>query len=456
MRHLYLMRHAKAKQPSGDMPDHERPLSQRGKRQAAAMAHVLLRWQALEGEIYVSSAARTRETFDQLAEQLPEHNLANQVHVDEGLYTFEGNALLAWLTALPNEASRVLIIGHNPALPELARWLNKQVPYSLPTAGLLHFTLPDTPWSGVEPGSAEWLGRLTPEEASYPLFQRLAPKLPSQGDTETASRIYNALAHQYLMIRALEPGVIAGDDPEFLHQYRVNLRRSRAIGESVHSITKVPSLKQMLKRLKRRAQATSELRDLDVLLNHLSETPPPLCAGTRKGLQQWLLRCQRVQHQTLCQQISAPVYAEEMQGWQAFIAADDVGKALAKLTPKRIKAVLAERIARHNDELAALSLDSPDTAFHELRKRVKRIRYVADLNPASPQRLLSDLKCRQRLLGDYQDVCTRQTWVEAFIASPDIESDQKQECETWRNALEAQKQRLREDVIALAPLKVRF
>lgn len=51
MRHLYLMRHAKAKQPSGDMTDHQRPLRKRGKRQAAAMAHVLQHWQALEGDL---------------------------------------------------------------------------------------------------------------------------------------------------------------------------------------------------------------------------------------------------------------------------------------------------------------------------------------------------------------------------------------------------------------------
>lgn len=71
MRHLYVMRHAKAKQPSGDMTDHQRPLRKWGKRQAGAMARVLQGWHALEGEIYVSTAARTRETFDAVVAQLP-------------------------------------------------------------------------------------------------------------------------------------------------------------------------------------------------------------------------------------------------------------------------------------------------------------------------------------------------------------------------------------------------
>lgn len=78
MRHLFVMRHAKAKQPSGDMADHQRPLRKRGKRQAAAMAPVLQRWQALEGEVYVSTSARTRATFDEIAGRLPDRPMANR------------------------------------------------------------------------------------------------------------------------------------------------------------------------------------------------------------------------------------------------------------------------------------------------------------------------------------------------------------------------------------------
>ena len=451
MRHLYLMRHAKAKQPSGDMIDHQRPLRKRGKRQAAAMAPALQRWQALEGEVYVSTAARTRETFDEIAVQLPEHTLINQVHFDEDLYTFDGAGLQAWLKALPNGAERVLVIGHNPALHDLARWLDKAAPHLLPTGSVLHFTRPDTAWKSVGQGDAKLVGCLTPEAVSYSLFKRLAPQ-PRKHNNDTASRVRDMLEHQYQMIRALEAGVIAGVDPEFLHQYRVNLRRSRAVGESVHAITRVPGLKKMLKRLKQRAQATSDLRDIDVFLEDMVKTPPPLTSGSRQGLMQWLLACQRERHQALCQQLNAPAYAEEMEAWQHFIASDDVGKALSKLTPKRIRRVLNERIARHDEDLAALSLDTHDTGFHELRKGVKRIRYLADLNPETPEPFLSQLKHRQRLLGEYQDLCSRQAWLDAFSASPDNDPQQPQECAQWRASLEKPKLALRKKVVALKPL----
>ncbi|KPQ23342.1 MAG: phosphohistidine phosphatase [Halomonas sp. HL-48] len=448
MRHLFVMRHAKAKQPSGDTADHQRPLRKRGKRQAAAMAPVLQRWQALEGEVYVSTSARTRATFDEIAGRLPDCPLANQVHFDEALYTFEGDALLAWLKALPEGAERVLIIGHNPALVELARWLDRASPTKLSTASVLHFTLPQMPWSAMEQGGATLVGSLSPEAASYPLFKRRAPK-PPDPKNDMATRTRAMLAHQCRMIEALEPGVIAGEDPEFLHQYRVNLRRSRAVGESLRSVTKVPGLKKQLKALKHRARATSDLRDLDVFLEDLGNLSPPLSVNTRKDLQQWLQACRAEQHNAVCQLLRAPEYAEQLQNWQAFIASGEVKKALSKLTSKRINTVLDKRIAAHDDDLALLASDAD---LHELRKRVKRIRYLADLTPATSKRFLAQLKHRQRLLGDFQDICTRQAWLDAFCASLSPDSQQKQECHQWRASLEEPKQKLREEILACVPL----
>lgn len=452
MRHLYVMRHAKAKQGDGDMADHQRPLRKRGRRQAAAMARVLQQWQALEGEIHVSDAVRTRETFDEIAAQLPELSLNERRRVDEAVYTFDGQTLLAWLKALPNKADRVLVIGHNPALLELALWLCGDAPRSLPTGGALHLTLPDTPWSAVAQDSAELATSLTPEQASHALFKRKAPAQPALHKAGLAKRIRGLLEHQCLMVRALEPGVAAGIDPEFLHKYRVNLRRSRAIGESVLATTRVPGLKKRLKRLKRRAQATSELRDLDVFLESLAERPPPLSTRSHQALEHWLQSRKQEQHEALCQQLGTTDYNDEMLAWHGFVASRELHKALRKLSSKRIEEVLTERIARHDQDLALLSIDGTDEAFHKLRKSVKRIRYLAELEPQRHKRLLEGLKHRQRLLGDLQDLCTRQAWIDAFSASSPNAPRRKQECDAWRGELEDQKRALREQVIALSPL----
>ncbi len=462
MRHLFLMRHAKAKQGSGDMTDHQRPLSKRGRRQAAAMAVPLQRWRALEGMVYSSDATRTRETLDEIAGQLtelsqPELPLAERARLDEALYTFDGQALLAWLKHLPDEADRVLVIGHNPALLELARWLCREAPDALPTGSLLHLTLPDQPWPALEKHGAELVMSLTPENASHSLFQRRAPAPPDLRKADLAGRLHGQLGHLHRLARALEPGVIAGVDPEFLHQYRVNLRRSRAIGEAVLATArqsgsgKVPRLKKRLKRLKQRAQATSDLRDLDVFLESLAKVPPPLEARTRRALHDWLRDRARELHERLCHQLRQPDYADEMQAWQDFLDAAGFRQALARLAPARIEAVLAERIAGHDHDLAALSREAPDEAFHDLRKAVKRIRYLAELEPKRHRRFLKWLKQRQTLLGDFQDLCTREAWLEAFFAA-ESGPEPAAEARAWCAALEEEKLALREQITALPPL----
>lgn len=464
MRHLFLMRHAKAKKASGDMADHQRPLRKRGRREAAAMAVPLRRWQALEGELHVSDATRTQETFVEVAEQCSEFPLAERARFDEALYTFDGQALLAWLKTLPDEADKVLVIGHNPALLELADWLCGGAPDDLATGGVLHLTLADTPWHSVAQLSAELADSLSPEQASHAFFKRRAPEPPDLGKADLRHRICELLAHQCRMVRALEPGVIAGVDPEFLHQYRVNLRRSRAIGESVLATAekpagkktpghkKLPGLKKRLKRLKRRAQATSDLRDLDVFLESLDTTPPPLSPRSRLALQRWLHARHQTHHEALCQQLNEPEYDDEMLDWQRYLTSKTFRKGLGRLSSDRIETVLAERILSHDHDLAAIDSESDDEAFHDLRKSVKRIRYLAELEPKRHRDFLARLKRRQTLLGDFQDLCTRQVWINAFASDARNAPRRKEECDAWRAALQKEKLALREEIVALEPL----
>ncbi|MFB9147035.1 CHAD domain-containing protein [Halomonas alkalicola] len=461
MLELYLLRHAKAKRGGSELPDAERPLSQRGRRQAVAMAPALMRWGAFEGEVVSSPARRTRETLEAMAAALPEGTLGSVARFGEALYTFDGEALRDWLQTLPEGNRRVLVVGHNPVLLELARWLSPVAPDSLPTGGLLHLSLPGETWQALARHTAERLACLTPEQASHALFQRRAPAPPELRKADLAGRLQGQLGHLYRLVRALEPGVMAGIDPEFLHQYRVNLRRSRAIGEAVLATVrqagngKAPGLKKRLKALKQRAQATSDLRDLDVFLESLAQAPPPLQASTRRALHAWLNERAREQHERLCRQLGQPDYAADMQAWQAFLDGDGFRQALARLSAARVAAVLDERIAGHDSDLAALTPDAPDEAFHDLRKAVKRIRYLAELDPKRHRRFLKGLKQRQTLLGEFQDLCTRQAWIVAFFASaPSLASDGALEGErsAWREGLAKEKLALRTQIMALAPL----
>ncbi|MFP4138809.1 MAG: CHAD domain-containing protein [Halomonas sp.] len=99
--------------------------------------------------------------------------------------------------------------------------------------------------------------------------------------------------------------------------------------------------------------------------------------------------------------------------------------------------------------MAALAPDSPDEALHDLRKGVKRIRYLAELDPRRHRELLRRLKGRQTLLGDFQDLCTRQASIEAFARDLPEEAEA---CRAWRDTLENEKRTLREKIMALPAL----
>ncbi|WP_152208087.1 CHAD domain-containing protein [Marinobacter changyiensis] len=420
MKHLYLVRHAKSSWSDETLGDRDRPLNRRGRRQVAAIAAPLLKLGALDGPVYASGACRARETIEGLMEQLPGENLAQRVHLRDDLYTFEASDLLKWLALHGKLGHSITIIGHNPALLELARHLAGDAPKRLPTGGALHLELPTNSWKKIRKHSGKVLNQLTPKVASYTLFKRKAPAPPVIHNPSLKSRIPLVLEYQYRLIRALEAGVKAGHDPEFLHQYRINIRRSRAIAESLVEITGDKTLKKTVKVLKRRGQATSQSRDLDVFLGVLSrqQQDPSGAEALRQGRVMTFFRIRaHDEHRHLSDQMHTRAYRDDLTQWRSLITSDKFRNLLGHLGSDAVQGVLEQRINQHNTLLRQLSSTSPDGEVHKLRKLVKRIRYLAELDKAAFGATLKQLKKRQEMLGHFQDLCVQINFLDEFSRS---------------------------------------
>lgn len=115
---LALLRHAKSSWDQPGLDDFDRPLNARGT-DAAPLMGAEIRRIGLQPDITLCSPAlRTRQTL-QLA--LPELVASGRgVRFDRDLYTASAEDLLAILRALPSEAKVALIVGHNPAMHNLA------------------------------------------------------------------------------------------------------------------------------------------------------------------------------------------------------------------------------------------------------------------------------------------------------------------------------------------------
>ncbi len=114
---LWLLRHAKSSWDDPSLGDEDRPLALRGERAADLMRDYLEAADINPELILCSSALRTRQT---LARVLPPLGSSVEILIEPALYTFDADVLLDRLSRVSADVASVLLVGHNPAMQELA------------------------------------------------------------------------------------------------------------------------------------------------------------------------------------------------------------------------------------------------------------------------------------------------------------------------------------------------
>lgn len=145
-RTLVLIRHAKSDW-SGDEPDHERPLAKRGKRQAPEAGAWIAANLRLDLAV-VSPAARAHATWRLVAGELDEQP---DVVFDERVYAASSRALLTIIRELPDSATTVALVGHNPGLEDLVTLLTGEW-QPMPTSAIAVIDLEGS-WAGAGDGA---------------------------------------------------------------------------------------------------------------------------------------------------------------------------------------------------------------------------------------------------------------------------------------------------------------
>jgi phosphohistidine phosphatase len=120
MRTLWLLRHAKSSWGQAGLADHERPLNARGRDAAARIGRHLALRGVCPDLVLCSSALRARQTLERVIGAL---DAEPEIRVESDLYLAGEGALLQRLGELPDGASSVLLVGHNPGIAELAAQL---------------------------------------------------------------------------------------------------------------------------------------------------------------------------------------------------------------------------------------------------------------------------------------------------------------------------------------------
>jgi phosphohistidine phosphatase len=120
MPRLYLLRHAKSSWDDPSLDDRERPLNARGQR-AARLAARYVEMEGIAPDLVLCSPARRCiQTLEPLRDAFPR---PPEILVEEELYGAGSGDLLRRLRRVPSGTEAVMVIGHNPAIQELALML---------------------------------------------------------------------------------------------------------------------------------------------------------------------------------------------------------------------------------------------------------------------------------------------------------------------------------------------
>jgi phosphohistidine phosphatase len=129
-----LLRHAKSDWP--DVPDRDRPLAKRGRRDAPVVGRWLRDRGYLPDAVICSVAHRTRQTWELVA---PELGGSPSVRFEPRAYAASALTLLYLVRELPGQCRSGLLIGHNPGIAELAGNLASDAGDGPPRPAVLRF-----------------------------------------------------------------------------------------------------------------------------------------------------------------------------------------------------------------------------------------------------------------------------------------------------------------------------
>jgi len=165
-----LLRHAKSSHEDSSLRDYDRPLAERGRRDAPRMGEFVKEVKALPACIISSPAKRARQTtlLFLKAAGIDE----SLVKWNEDLYYGGARNYLHIIQKAPDEIDNILLVGHNPLLEETVSLLcNEQGSYTarMPTTALACIEHPAIKWEQVKPGTARFCWMMIPK-----LLDRLA------------------------------------------------------------------------------------------------------------------------------------------------------------------------------------------------------------------------------------------------------------------------------------------
>ncbi len=233
-------------------------------------------------------------------------------------------------------------------------------------------------------------------------------------------------SHLLKAIKVNEPGTIADTDSEFLHDFRVAVRRTRAGLSQIKHILPASRSAYFADFFSWLGQITGPTRDLDVyLLNfeHYKSSLPESIREDLDPLYDFLWVKQQQAQKALAKKLRSPKYLSSLSEWEQFLnesSFKEPPEQNAKMTIKELADLriwkIFTRVLQEGESITHLS---PAESLHDLRKSCKKLRYLMEffqsLYPEEQiKQLIKILKGLQEVLGDFQDYAVQELNLKLF------------------------------------------
>lgn len=150
---LILVRHAKSDWGDFTLKDFDRPLNQRGHKNAPEMAARLVE-KGMKPEAIVTSTALRAMTTAKYFASAWEFN-ADHFFTEPAIYEATTNTLLRVVNQLDNKFDKIVLFGHNPGLTDLLNYLSDEQISNMPTCSVAIIDFPFDDWSMVSGGTGD-------------------------------------------------------------------------------------------------------------------------------------------------------------------------------------------------------------------------------------------------------------------------------------------------------------
>ena len=172
MKRLLLLRHAKAVPATEPLVDIDRPLAERGERDASRIGDRLRRQQLHPTLILTSPAARALRTAQLVAKAID--YARDAISLDRRLYLAAPAATVEVIGAQNDAIKTLVVVGHNPGLTELVHQLLPTFDVDdLPTCAVVGIDYIDAVgWKGIASAAAELCYYDYPKNTRAPITSR--------------------------------------------------------------------------------------------------------------------------------------------------------------------------------------------------------------------------------------------------------------------------------------------